>query len=250
MPVTFPGHLSESERFMKSSPISPIHSQEGRSRILAGSLFLMFFALLLRRGRLLWQPLWWDEGYSVYFATEPLARMVQLTARDIHPPLYYALLHGWLLMWGDASPLALRTLSILIGLAAAPAIWWLAYTLFPRRTRLPWLAAVLLAISPMHVFYSQEVRMYGLEMLLGVLATGLFWRLRTRQAGNGTLLAYVLVSAALLYTEYYAGFLLLAHYLWALGLHLRPQTRRLAPSLARLGLAGLGIGLLYTPWLL
>jgi hypothetical protein len=40
----------------------------------------------LRSLRLDWQPLWWDEGYSVYFATEPLARMLALTARDIHPP--------------------------------------------------------------------------------------------------------------------------------------------------------------------
>ncbi|MEZ4556700.1 MAG: hypothetical protein R2854_09695 [Caldilineaceae bacterium] len=49
--------------------------------------------MALRVLRLNWQPLWWDEGYSIYFATEPLARMLNLTAHDIHPPLYYALLH-------------------------------------------------------------------------------------------------------------------------------------------------------------
>lgn len=37
--------------------------------------------------RLGWQPLWWDEGYSLYFATEPLGRMAALTAHDIHPPV-------------------------------------------------------------------------------------------------------------------------------------------------------------------
>ena len=58
-------------------------------------LLLIGGALALRLLRLAWQPLWWDEGYSIYFATEPLARMLWLTAHDIHPPRYYALLHGW-----------------------------------------------------------------------------------------------------------------------------------------------------------
>ena len=57
---------------------------------------LLLLALVVRALRFEWQPLWWDEGYSVYFATESLARMVELTAHDIHPPLYYGLLHGWL----------------------------------------------------------------------------------------------------------------------------------------------------------
>ena len=59
-------------------------------------VLLVVAGALLRALRLTWQPLWWDEGYSVYFATEPLARMVALTAQDIHPPLYYALLHWWI----------------------------------------------------------------------------------------------------------------------------------------------------------
>ena len=35
---------------------------------------LTLVALGLRVLRLEWQPLWWDEGYSVYFATESLSR--------------------------------------------------------------------------------------------------------------------------------------------------------------------------------
>jgi hypothetical protein len=42
------------------------------------------------------QPLWGDEGWSYYFARMALPDMLSLTARDIHPPLYYALLSGWL----------------------------------------------------------------------------------------------------------------------------------------------------------
>ncbi len=143
---------------------------------------LFLLAAAPRLARLDWQPLWWDEGYSVYFATEPLARMLALTARDIHPPLYYALLHGWTaLLYAlglpGASPVALRSFSVLCAALTLPAFWWLARSLFPGRWRLHVIAVGLLLLSPLHIFYSQEVRMYGLALLLGTLSSGLFWRL-------------------------------------------------------------------------
>ncbi len=51
-------------------------------------LLLTGLALLLRAARLDFQPLWWDEGYSVWFATPSFGQMAALTAQDIHPPLY------------------------------------------------------------------------------------------------------------------------------------------------------------------
>jgi uncharacterized membrane protein len=232
-------------------------------------------AILIRSLLLSWQPLWWDEGYSVYFATEPVATMLRLTAQDIHPPLYYALLHGWLTLWGSASPLALRSFSILIGVLAIPALWWLARILFPAHPRRAWLSTLLLVISPMHIFYSQEVRMYGLELLLGIVSTGFFWRLirggdeRTADGRPQTAedthhaprnlqypisntqypipisLGYILTTTALLYAEYYAVLLPLSHFVWAIW-SFRKDLRRLG----RLVVADLAVALLYLPWLI
>jgi predicted membrane-bound mannosyltransferase len=83
-------------------------------------LAIVAAGLVLRSLRLSWQPIWWDEGYSVYFATESPARMLWLTARDIHPPLYYALLHFWLGIAGGPSPENGRILSILFGGLSLP----------------------------------------------------------------------------------------------------------------------------------
>ncbi|MBI1297006.1 hypothetical protein GC175_18795 [bacterium] len=217
------------------------------------SLYLLFVVLAvgvaLRLLRVTWQPLWWDEGYSVYFATEPLLSMLRLTAEDIHPPLYYALLHGWLLLWGNASPLALRSFSILIGVLSLPALWWTARVLFPARPGLGLWSMLLLAISPMHIFYSQEVRMYGLELLLGVLSTGLFWQMITSpNAWKGwprNRVLYVLTTTALLYTEYYAVLLPVAHFLWGMW-----QARTERGRIWALLTTGVAISLLYLPWLL
>ena len=138
----------------------------------------------LRLLRLDFQPLWWDEGYSVWFATHPLGQMLALTAQDIHPPLYYALLRGWTLLLG-AGPVALRLLSAVIGTLAIPAVYLAGRRLFgSRRTAL--LAAALLAINPLHIYYSQEVRMYGLVALLSTAILAAAWRVFDTGTGTET----------------------------------------------------------------
>ena len=175
------------------SEVTPV-----RSSIRTGVLLLALFVLLafaLRVLRLDFQPLWWDEGYSVWFATHPLGQMAALTAQDIHPPLYYALLHGWIGLLG-AGPVSLRLLSVLFGVLAIPAIYLAGRRMLTRRAAL--LAAFLLAISPLHVYYSQEVRMYGLVALLSIGVLAAAWcvfergsrgeRERGRKGGAGDLL--------------------------------------------------------------
>ncbi|MBX3051002.1 MAG: hypothetical protein KF753_05995 [Caldilineaceae bacterium] len=231
---------------MTKSPISESHPPYPRSLWLP--ILLCAIGVGLRLLRLEWQPLWWDEGYSVYFATEPLAEMVRLTALDIHPPLYYALLHLWLIGFGSASPLILRGFSVLVGVLALPAFWWLVRLVYPSRPRVALWGLLLLALNPMHIFYSQEVRMYGLEMLLGIVSTGYFWQLTKGERQPGKTRAwvgYVAATAALLYTEYYAVLLPLGHGLWSLW-YFRRQLRRLLP----LVVAWLAAALAFLPWLL
>ena len=217
-------------------------------------------AVLLRVLRLDWQPLWWDEGYSIYFATEPLGRMGWLTANDIHPPLYYALLHIWLRLTGDMPiPEAGRLLSVLSGALALPLQFALARAMFPHSRRPAVLALLLLAFSPIHLYYSQEVRMYGMALALGLAASLALWHwvecvtsapqasppAHTRRQTAVYQATYLLAGLAALYTLYYAALLLAAHALWA-GVRLRKNLRAL------LGLLGvyLLMFLLYLPWLL
>jgi Predicted membrane protein len=61
--------------------------------------------------------LWLDEAYSVTLAGMPLAQIILHTARDVHPPLYYLLLHFWMDAFGN-SLLAVRGMSVF--LAALP----------------------------------------------------------------------------------------------------------------------------------
>lgn len=204
---------------------------------------LVLLAFGLRLARLTFQPLWWDEGWSVYFATMDIGNMLEWTAVDIHPPLYYLLLHVWIQLFGS-SVASVRLLSVVIGTLTVLLIY-VTGRLLNRRGAL--IAAFLLAISPLHIYYSQEVRMYGLVALLGLAASlfALQWDVEQRDSWNWA--GYVLVATAALYTQYYAGFLLLALNLVVLVRWLRG--RHGSQSLASWLAAQLTVFLLFLPWL-
>ncbi|MGD9404259.1 MAG: glycosyltransferase family 39 protein, partial [Anaerolineae bacterium] len=128
---------------------------------------ITLLALGLRLIGLSYQPLWWDEGWSIYFATTSVHEMLELTAVDIHPPLYYLLLHLWSRVFGSGV-IPVRLLSVLVGTATVPLLYAVARRIGGHRSGV--LAAFLLTVSPFHIYYSQEVRMYGLVTLLGVAA--------------------------------------------------------------------------------
>lgn len=217
-----------------------------RSRLLLGAILLT--GLALRAVRLNFQPLWWDEGYSVFFATRDFGTMLARTAVDIHPPLYYAFLQGWIALAGK-NDVALRTMSVFIGVVSIPLIYLLARHLFNARTGM--LAALLLAISPLAVYYSQEVRMYGLVTLLGMASVYCLARLLSLPTGDrkrtGFAAGYILLTAAALYTEYYAAFLLIFEIIAIVIQRFRISKPTLESEISPLKWFG-AVALLYLPW--
>jgi hypothetical protein len=103
--------------------------------------------------------LWLDEAFSVWMGRQPLLDMFSWLLRiDQHPPLYYTLLHYWLWL-GDSAALV-RTFSAIIGALTIPLIYLLGRRLAGWQVGL--LAALILAVSPFHVRFAQETRMYTL----------------------------------------------------------------------------------------
>ncbi len=94
---------------------------------------------------------------------------------DVHPPLYYLLLHGWMVLFGDGI-MAARSLSTVFGVVTLAMRFarWLA------NERAALMAGWLMAIMPMAVRYSREARMYALMGMLAI-AAAVCWRLRKRR---------------------------------------------------------------------
>ena len=186
------------------------------------------------------ESIWLDEATSIIIARMDLASLVAWAAGDIHPPLYYLILHFWLLL-GD-SEFVVRSLSAVLGVVTIAVAYALGEELFGPRAGL--LSALLLALSPLHIWYSQEARMYALVTTLNLLASFcLLLALRRRQTHYW--LGYVLCSVLALYTHYFALFGLLFQNLFALYWLVNKRSSLWSKWL----LAQLAVVLLFLPWL-
>lgn len=182
--------------------------------VLAGAALLRLYALSS-------ESFWFDETYSVWVARHSVGWHIELSTQRIFPPLYYLLLHFWLRL--GSSEFAVRSLSVLIGLGSIGAAYGLAKGLFDRRVGL--LSALLLAVSPLHIWYSQEARMYILVAALG-LYSAYFMLLALREGKLWHWIAYVLSTAMLMNAHYFAIFLVPFQNAYALYLLLRRQVDR------------------------
>jgi 4-amino-4-deoxy-L-arabinose transferase-like glycosyltransferase len=176
----------------------------------------------------------------VQWARQGFAALVQATAGDVHPPLYALLLRAWTAVFGTGEA-AVRSLSAVFGVAAVAAVAPLAASLW-RDARAGLLAALLLAGSPYHVYYSQEARSYALFVLLTLVSwLALLW---WWDGSPRVRVAYVAASTLVLYTHAYGVFVLLAQAVSVLSLE---RTRR-GPAARALFRSLLVVGLLYLPW--
>ncbi|MHB1005808.1 MAG: glycosyltransferase family 39 protein [Chloroflexota bacterium] len=169
-------------------------------------------ALALRLHRLDFQTLWWDEGISLYLAAQGLDALVfhKNFALDLHPPLYHLLLGIWTGIVGQDAFTA-RALSVFLGVANVPLLYALVRRLAGPVASVA--AAWVLAVSPVHIYYSQESRMYTLMPLLATLSLLAFVRLLDAPGGamrRKAALAYVAATAVGLWAYYYVGLLVIA----------------------------------------
>src|SRR5687768_17039177 len=111
-------------------------------------ILLTAFALRARIPRS--GSLGFDGGLAVALAASPLGDLLDLSARDVHPPLYYLVLAGW---WQLAGPGVYAALwpSLALGVIAVAAA-----TRLGGRAGLA--AAALLAVAPLHVVDGMAAR--------------------------------------------------------------------------------------------
>ncbi|MDQ4075476.1 MAG: glycosyltransferase family 39 protein [Chloroflexota bacterium] len=212
-------------------------------------LGLLLVAAALQFWSLDAQSLWYDEGFSVWLSQHSLGEIVARTAADIHPPFYYLLLHGWIVLTGD-SEWALRFLSAIFALLAVPLMWQLARRLLQQEAAAD-VVGLFVVFSPLWLWYGREVRMYSLALALLVAAAYLL--LDLLELGRGGIgrrwwrvVTFAILATAAVYTHFYVWFVLLAWALVAAWVWLRRrQPDRLLPLVAAFALPLLA----YLPWL-
>lgn len=167
-------------------------------------IFILFLGFLIRLISLN-QSLWLDEASSALAARLSLGDLLgKFMPGDFHPPLYYLILNYWTQIFGY-SEVSLRIPSIVFGLAAIYLTYRLGKVLVSEKVG--WAAAFLLAVSGLHIYYSQEARMYSLAALLVTYAMFSFVKtLRSSRAGDFIL--FSLSLGAIFLSDYVAIFVL------------------------------------------
>ncbi len=195
------------------------------------------------------ESFWVDEVASLRYITgrTVVEVITEVPYIDRHPPLYYALLRGWIDLVGT-SERAVRLLSAVFGIATIPALYGVGARLFDRRVGV--VSAGLLAISRFHVLHSQSARMYSLLTFGAVCSMYFLVRLHTRSTWS-LWAGYVGATVVTLTAHAFGVFVVAAQAVY-LGLRVRLSDDRMAMSLRRwlgaqvvagLVAAPLGIGL-------
>jgi 4-amino-4-deoxy-L-arabinose transferase-like glycosyltransferase len=241
-----------------------------RLRWLAPLMGLLLLAFGLRVAGLESQSIWVDEGFSVDFATRSASDMTAMwkarggvgeisdataaraaddplaIAVDIHPPLYYLLLHEWLPLAGRGE-YAVRFPSVMAVLLLVALLYRLGAGLAGRGVGLA--AAGAGALAPFFVAYAQEARMYAPVALFGSASLYFAWRALRSRGSPWPWIGLVAASELALYTHYSAVLVIGAENLLAAGFILARRFK----GIWRFTLAWAGAQLaelaLFVPWL-
>ncbi|HKG04709.1 MAG TPA: glycosyltransferase family 39 protein [Conexibacter sp.] len=154
------------------------------------------------------QSLWFDETYTVHVVqTGSLGELWdRIGASESTPPLFYLLTWGWTKLAGSDGAGAVRAVSALAIVASVPVAYASLRRLAGQRAALA--TAALVAVSPLLGWYALDARAYGLLVLTGLLSVWAFSASLEATTAR-RLLLWALAAAAVIWTHWFGGFLVL-----------------------------------------
>jgi 4-amino-4-deoxy-L-arabinose transferase-like glycosyltransferase len=220
-------------------------------------LLILLLALGLRVYGIATESIWVDEAFSASASLGSVAEILELNARDTHPPAYYLGLSLWrqMLPSQGADPTALaivlRGYSVVFSLVGIFLLMELARAMAGNATAR--FAGVFAACNPLDIYFADEARMYSQATAISLAGALALWHWSESVRRGGSLsdwwkaaTAFALCGSALLLTHYVGATLLVGQGLLALVVFGRS---RAWASLAGLAFAAFAVSLLFLPWL-
>ncbi len=194
---------SRKTKYEFQAALSPKITLQSRAGVLLGQrtqwllvIGLTGLAFLMRRKGLATQSLWFDEADLVSRASQDLPTILKgFVKAGENGPLYTLFMHFWQQFAGTGEA-AVRAPSMLAGTAAVPLMFLVGRKLGGAALGL--LGAFLLTISPYHLWYSQDAKMYPLALCFTLASVYLFLR-GLESTHKGWWFAYVIITTLGLY---------------------------------------------------
>lgn len=190
------------------------------------------------------ESLWLDEALVDVRISKDYQSLLTDWDSKRQGPLYPIIAKAWCDQFGD-DEFNLRFTAALLGILAVFAIYRLGKELFGYSAGI-W-AALLSALNPFLVYFSQEARPYTLFILCSTFSVLYFVRI-LRGASIQDNILFVLSTIGALYSHPYGPFLIVTHFLMVIGL-LWSERESLRVALRRIWISMLSVLLLYTPML-
>ncbi len=183
-------------------PAQDVERTPSVARTEAWVLLALTTVALALRVTSLSRSLFTDETYSLALAQRSFGHMLSLFGYEANGTPYSIVLWPLIRIFGTSETL-LRLPAVLAGTLSVPALWWAARRFTTPAAAL--LAAGLLALNPMAVWYGQEARSYSLVMLSAALAFGALPRALDRGSKRTAWVGYVAAMTLLAYCEIFAA---------------------------------------------
>ncbi len=165
-------------------------------------LTVILITALALRLPVMFESLWFDEYYMSSHTIGSLALLLKSLYSDIHPPAYYSFMAVWIQCFGD-SEFSLRLPPLLCGLGTIALVFAIGRHFISQATGL--VAAAILALAPVHIWYSTEARPYSAQLFLLLLTVLAFARLQSTTTGptRKWQWTYGIALFLLVFTHYY-----------------------------------------------
>ncbi len=164
---------------------------------------ILFFGLGLRLISIN-QSLWLDEAINV-LATQKFSLLGMITEyakADFHPPGFFIILWIWTKIFG-ISEISSRLPSVIFGVLAIYIVYLIGQKIHSRTLGI--FSALLLAVNPLHIYYSQEARMYALATLAVLI--NIFLLIKLIKGERINLFLLILSDLFILASDYIAYFI-------------------------------------------
>lgn len=226
----FPKQLSISEE--KQNDILKI-----MSLVVVGACAGMTLLLCIKQG------ITYDEAYTIGMINRSYADIVEITANDVHSPLYYFVLKFFCGSLGDYQIYATKLFSVIFFIGHLVLGGLFCRKIYNRKAEFYWL--VLNGFMPAMVIQAASIRMYSMGLFFFTLAAFFAYRVYKEESVQKWI-EFTLVSIVAMYIHTFTMIEIFVLYLLMLVLFISKKRYK---SLKPFFVSGVIAGAAYVPWL-
>lgn len=221
---------------------------------------VLLLAGVLRAQELSTMGVSFDESFTQRMVEFSWREMFDRIGRETQPPLFYVVLKLWNGLFGGTA-IAGRILTVSLGVAAVVGMYAFVRTAYRRKERPPLgnftesdlpalVAATLLAVAPLQIFWDQQIRMYSLPIALSLWSSFfLVHALTGRVSQFRNWSVYTTMALLLAYSHYFGLFVLVSQFVYASAYQLTIGRGHWFDRISPVLLSGCLLSLAWQPWL-